>query len=49
MILDTLEVHSKLMSLPVYSGTIFPSFFTDQNPTPVLNKNELPSCDENVT
>ena len=24
----------------------FSSFFTDQNPTPILNKNQLRSCDE---
>ena len=31
----------KLMNLPVYNGTIFSSFFTDQNLTPILNKNQL--------
>ena len=38
-----------LMNLPVYNGTIFSSFFTDQNLTPILNKNQLRSCDENTT
>ena len=28
------------MNLPVYSGTIFSSFFTDQNLTPISNKNQ---------
>ena len=29
------------MNLPVYNGTfLFSSFFTDQNLTPILNKNE---------
>ena len=35
------------MNIPVYNGTIFSSFFTDQNLTPISNKNELRSCDEN--
>ena len=26
------------MNLPVYKWTIFSTFFTDQNPTPVWNK-----------
>ena len=34
------------MNLPVFSGTFFSSFFTDQNLTPILNKNQLRSCDE---
>ena len=37
------------MNLPVYNGTIFSSFFTDQNITPILNKNQLQLCDENTT
>ena len=36
----------KLMNLPV---SIFSNFFTHQNPTQILNKNELRSCDESVT
>ena len=38
------------MNLPVYNGTIFSSFFSDQNITPILvYKNKLRSCDENIT
>ena len=29
------------MNLPVYNGTIFSSFFTDQNLMPILNKKQL--------
>ena len=36
------------MNLPVYYGTIFSSFFTDQNLTPILNKNQLRSCAEKI-
>ena len=50
MILDTLEVHSNWMNLPVYNGTFFfSSFFTDKNLTPILKKNQLRSYDENTT
>ena len=28
------------MNLPVYKGTIFSSFCTDQNLTPILNENQ---------
>ena len=47
MILDTLEVHSKLMNLPVYNGTtfFFSSFFTNQSFTRILN-NQFGSCEE---
>ena len=34
------------MNSPVYNGTIFSNFFTDQNLTPNLNKIQLRSCDE---
>ena len=48
MILDTLEVYSNFW---VYLYTIelfFSSFFTDQNLTPILNKNQLRSCDDGL-
>ena len=35
------------MNLPVYNGTIFSSFFTDQNLTPVLNNKK--KCKGHVT
>ena len=38
----------KLMNLPVYNGPIFSGFFTDHKLTPVLNKNQLRSCDEDM-
>ena len=37
------------MNLPVYNGTILSNFFTDQNLMPILNKNQLRSCDKNTT
>ena len=37
------------MNSPVYNGTIFSDFFTDQNFTPIYEKNQLRSCDENTT
>ena len=30
-------------------GLFFPSLFTGKNLTPILNKNQLRSCDENTT
>ena len=47
-ILDTLEVHSNWRNLPVNNGTIFSRVFTDQKFTPILNKSQLQSCDENT-
>ena len=36
------------MNFPVYNGTIFSSFFTDQNLTPIWNKDQVRSCDKNT-
>ena len=37
------------MNLPVYNGTIFPSFFTDQNLKPILNNNKKKNSYGHVT
>ena len=47
MILDTIIGAFKLMNLPVYSGTIFSCFFTDQNLTPVVKKMAASMNDDN--
>ena len=49
MILDTLEVHSNWWIYLYTMELLFSSFFTDQNLTPILNKNQSRSCDENTT
>ena len=48
MIQDTLEVHSNWWIYLYTMELIFSSSFTDQNRTPILNKNQLRSCDENT-
>ena len=41
MILDTLEVHSNWWIYLYTMELFFPSFFTDQNLMPILNKNQF--------
>ena len=41
MILDTLEVNSNWWIYQYRIELFFSSFFTDQNPRPIFNKNQL--------